>query len=73
MYDSLFRYKAGGEEGSPAYPGSGLGEPSRPQGDEPSRQAGLLPFSFQEHSVPPHAAVYEGDTDKSVGNIHIPA
>ncbi|MGH8615649.1 MAG: hypothetical protein ACREYF_27425 [Gammaproteobacteria bacterium] len=73
MYDSLFSYKAGGEESPVAHPGSGIGETSKQQGSELPREAGLLPFAYQEHGIAPHSGQYEGDTDKSVGNIHIPA
>ncbi|MGH6635728.1 MAG: hypothetical protein ACRED0_06175 [Gammaproteobacteria bacterium] len=73
MDDSLFRYKAGGEQSPVAYPGSGIGETSKQQGGEHPHETGLLPFAYQEHGISPHSSLYEGDTDKSVGNIHIPA
>lgn len=71
MYESLFRYKAGGEEGALAFPGSG--EATKRQENE-FRQAGLIPFVYQEHDVvQPDSGSYESDNEKSVANIDIPA
>jgi hypothetical protein len=74
MYDELFQYKAGGENGYPLHAGSDSGMTSGSPLNVNAFGVGsnTTPFSHPSNGYQTDSGRYESDTENPVGNIYIP-